>query len=199
MDERSLVFLLFFLGRQIVQLDSQRSVGGTCEDVGTGSSLAAIEHVKDVLKDRPAFSLLEGDIFLQTLQSGLSDIDDLGFLLFEANEAELDCVHTCQDSLTDPLLDTAAVGQVLLEHEGTLGLLDVLDPSAVSCCLHEGTDEAGCDGRSFSIGPDLGAINADSSVDINVIESYLQVFLEIAKLLLGLFLFLFLTIFALLS
>jgi hypothetical protein len=177
---RSLVFLLFFLGRQVVQLDSQRSVGGTCEDVGTGSSLAAVEHVKNVLKDRPAFSLLEGNIFLQALQSCLSDIDNLRFLLFEANEAELDCIYTSQNTLAYPLLDTAAVGEVLLEHKGALGLLDVLNPSAVSRSLHEGTDEAGCGCSGLAIGPYLNAINADCSVDVDVVQSYLQVFLNMA-------------------
>lgn len=194
----SLVFLLFLLGRQVVQLYGQRSVGGTCEDVCAGSSLAAVEDVKDVLKDRPAVGLLEGDVFLQTLQSSLSYIDDFRFLLLEANEAKLNCVNTRQHTLANPLLHTAAVGKVLLEHKRTLGLLDVLNPPTVSRCLHEGTDEAGCGCGGLAICPYLDTIDVDRSIDVDVIHGYLQVFLKIAKLLLGLFIFLLLSLFALL-
>lgn len=94
-----------------------------------------------MLEERPVFGFLEGDILLQALQSGLCNVDDLGFPLFEPDEAELDSIHTCQGILTDTLLHAAAVGKLLLELKGALCLLDFFDQSAVSRRLYEGTDE----------------------------------------------------------
>ena len=79
-------------------------------------------------------------------------------------------------------METATVGKVLLENKSSLSFLDILNPAAVSSCFHEGSNEALSCGGVFSVSSDLRSIDAHGSVDVDVIQSDLHVFLDVAYL-----------------
>jgi hypothetical protein len=111
-------------------------------------------------------------------------------LLLKTDETDLDHVHAGQNSLANPFLETATVGKILLEDKSSLSFLDVLNPATVSSCFHEGSNEAlGCSGV-VSVSSDLCSIDAHGSVDVDVIQSDLHVFLEVAYLFFSFFLLL---------
>lgn len=118
--------------------------------------------------------MFERDIPLQVADRRLLNVNDIRFLFIKPYESELDALDICETCLADPFLETAAVGQVLLEDERALGLLDVGDPPAVGAGLNECTDHALL---LLPGGTLLHAVNADGCVDVDVVDLQLHVFL----------------------
>ena len=172
------------LARQLVDFEGEGRVGRATDDVLPG--FAGVEQIQDVLENGPALGLLEGDEVLQTLEGGFGDVDELGPLLLEPDEAHLDHLDAGNAALADPLLQTAAVRQVLLEHQRALRFLYVLDPPSVRRRFNERADQAALDRvvRFF-----FEAVDAHCSVDVDVVQLDFYVLFDVLQILLLLLLF----------